>query len=171
MMTPSANSPPDHLVSILLMMASGQIKKGVFSVKSVYCLENSLSQVPQGPSDIRQSHSFWKAIWSSKILGSTKFCTWKLCHNILPTLDRLASRRVELESLVCSLCNSAIETNVHIRCDCCFTREVLCTDQARSQVCFNTDIDSLGFKDWLQFCWEQLSKSSFVAMLMLLRGI
>lgn len=86
-------------------------------------------------------------------------------------MDRLASRRVELESLVCPLCNIAIETNVHIGCDCCFTREVLCTDQTLSQVCFNTDTDSLGFKDWLQFCWEQLSKSSFAALLMFLWSI
>lgn len=94
-----------------------------------------------------------------------KFSTWKLCHNILPTLDRLVSRRVELESHICPLCNIANETNVHIGGDCSFTRDVLSTDEALAQVCFRMEAADFEFKEWLQFCWQRLTKSIFARLL------
>lgn len=137
----SIHSPPDHLTW-------QPERHGGFTVKLAYRLETSLTEVTHSDPEVRSLvQNFWKAIWSSKVSGSVKFCIWKLCHNILPTLDRLATRRVELESQICPLCNVANETNVHIGSDCSFTRDVLSTDEALAQVCFRIEGADFEFKE------------------------
>lgn len=105
----SPSSPPDRLVW-------NQEQKGFFfPVKSAYRLELSSIQVTNSE-PIRSNVSvFGRGFCIPRFLASSvKFCIWKLCHNILPTLDQLASRWVVLESQACPLCNVADETNIHL---------------------------------------------------------
>lgn len=159
----SVHSPSDRLVWNL-------DPQGVFSVKTAYGLEFSSqgkSYFTSGPT----SQKFWKGLWHSKVPSSAKFLVWKLCHNILPTLDRLTSRQVVLESLTYPLCNIANESNVHLGLECCFTRIVLRSNPSLTQVCFTVEADSLGIKDWLGYCGAQLSSKSFECLIIFLWGI
>ena len=123
----------------------------LFSVKTAYRLKHSSQLVPSSVTTGHSSNFFWKGMWNSKVPSSVKFNVWKLCHNILPTRDRLASKRVVLESHICLLCNTADESNVHLGSDYNFTREVLSTDLAFAQVFFITEAISKGMKEWFEY--------------------
>ncbi|XP_040363828.1 uncharacterized protein LOC112169513 [Rosa chinensis] len=99
-------------------------KKCMFTVKSAYHSAFSRKASTLPPSVVANQR-VWKKIWNAKMPSSAKVTAWKICHNILPTMDRLDSRHVELESQVCVLCNVETETIIHICRNCTFTRDVL----------------------------------------------
>ncbi|XP_062019515.1 uncharacterized protein LOC133736097 [Rosa rugosa] len=120
-------------------------KKGMFTVKSAYR--------------------------SAKMPSSAKVTAWKICHNILPAMDRLDSRHVELESQVCVLCNVETETIIHICRNCTFTRDVFSSNASIMGCCLGSATDELDALSWLHYCSDKLSKTTFTRLLFLIWGI
>ncbi|XP_062028303.1 uncharacterized protein LOC133744174 [Rosa rugosa] len=102
-------------------------RNGVFSVRTAYRYSFSTSPCRR-PFDLMVNGGFWKKLWKVLIPNAAKIFIWRVCHNILPSLERLASKSVELESQVCKLCGQGVETTLHIYRDCPFTQEVLKQD-------------------------------------------
>ncbi|KAL6132982.1 hypothetical protein ACLB2K_065219 [Fragaria x ananassa] len=96
---------------------------------------------------------------------------WRVCHNILQSLARLASKHVELDSLNCSLCDNGVETILHLCRECPFTRHVLKSNVAISQVCLNPAVLQLELLDWLSICVNELSSLLLGELVYLLWGI
>lgn len=63
-------------------------------------------------------------VWSSFHVPKTSFLSWMMCHNSLPTKDRVAKFR-EVENPLCELCGVVNETRDHLFFDCCYARQVL----------------------------------------------
>ncbi|PRQ38773.1 putative ribonuclease H-like domain, reverse transcriptase zinc-binding domain-containing protein [Rosa chinensis] len=131
-------------------------RNGVFSVRTAY--QYSFSTSPcRRPFDLMVNGGFWKKLWKVLIPNAAKIFIWRICHNILPSLERLASKSVELESQVCKLCGQGVETTLHICRDCPFTQEVLQQDGILGQVCFHPQSDNFSLFIWLSYCASNLS--------------
>ncbi|XP_062021164.1 uncharacterized protein LOC133737669 [Rosa rugosa] len=74
-------------------------KNGKFTVKSAYRQDFSMSN-SRSPFQVSVGVNFWKKIWKVVIPNSAKVHIWRVCHNILPSLERLASKRVVLETQI-----------------------------------------------------------------------
>ncbi|XP_062008818.1 uncharacterized protein LOC133725545 [Rosa rugosa] len=96
---------------------------------------------------------------------------WKICNDILPSLDRLLTKHVNLESQLCVLCIGRQETTLHLCRDCPFTRAVLNSSQTLDHVCFTTETDSLSVLDWIKFCSGKLTTQHFDMLIFLLWGV
>ncbi|CAN1175048.1 Putative ribonuclease H protein At1g65750 [Linum perenne] len=65
--------------------------------------------------------SVWRVVWSLRIQPKLRFFLWRLCHRILPTIDDLNRRGIELPSL-CPVCLRQDETLEHLLFNCTVTR-------------------------------------------------
>lgn len=83
--------------------------KGCFTVKSYY-------RLLQGKADATYSQ-FWKKLWSLKLPGKILNLVWRVCNLCVPTLTRLSSRRIQLDT-VCQWCRAQHETNTHVFFGC-----------------------------------------------------
>ncbi|KAA3469415.1 reverse transcriptase [Gossypium australe] len=91
---------------------------GFFSSKSAYSWL-ILKQIGFGP-----HRFFWRIIWKLKILPKIRIFGWRLGHDILPTYDKIANFRSELNSF-CPRCGNDKETLIHALKDCPKARAVL----------------------------------------------
>ncbi|XP_062007626.1 uncharacterized protein LOC133724796 [Rosa rugosa] len=66
-------------------------RKGEFSVKTAYRFSFFHSSC-RSPFTLAVNGDFWKRIWKVLIPNAAKVFAWRVCHDILPSLDRLASR-------------------------------------------------------------------------------
>jgi hypothetical protein len=77
---------------------------GMFSIKSVYHMENELQAIRRsGSSREGTRDSVWKIIWNLKIPNAVKIFMWKACNDLLPTKVNLLRRGVVSDSL-CLIC-------------------------------------------------------------------
>ncbi|XP_062010699.1 uncharacterized protein LOC133727086 [Rosa rugosa] len=83
-------------------------RDGVFSVKTAYRKSFSLSP-SRRPNTLTVNGEFWKKIWRGAIPSSARVHAWRVCNNILPSLERLAAKHVVLESQLCVLCEAEQE--------------------------------------------------------------
>ncbi|XP_062014109.1 uncharacterized protein LOC133730559 [Rosa rugosa] len=158
----SARSPDDRLTWHLG-------KQGMFTVKSAY--RHAFSKNASTLSlSVVSNQRVWKNIWHAKIPSTAKVNAWRICHNILPTLDRLPSKNVILESQSCVFCNE-VETIIHLTRDCAFTREVLSTNLQIAGSCFGGDSDQMDALNWLNLCVRKLSKIDYDQLLHFIWGI
>ncbi|PRQ37209.1 putative reverse transcriptase zinc-binding domain-containing protein [Rosa chinensis] len=88
----------------------------------------------RSPFQLSVGVNFWKKLWKITIPNSAKVHIWRVCHNMLPSMERLASKRVELDSQVCVLCCSALETTLHICRDCPYTKQLLQSNGVLTQL-------------------------------------
>ncbi|XP_062009553.1 uncharacterized protein LOC133726094 [Rosa rugosa] len=145
-------------------------KHGKFTVKIAYRF--SFSTSPScSPFDLFVGVSFWKKLWKVVIPNSAKVHIWRVYHNILPSLERLASKRVVLESMTCPLCMMEIETTIHLCRDCSFTKQVLQTNGILAQVCYNPHFVHFDLLEWLSSCATELSLELLGILVYLLRGV
>ncbi|XP_062014134.1 uncharacterized protein LOC133730589 [Rosa rugosa] len=77
---------------------------GSFSVKTAYRYLFGISS-SRRPSTVPVHGDFWKKIWKGVIPTSAKVHVWRVCNDILPSLERLVSKHVPLESYTCVLCD------------------------------------------------------------------
>lgn len=145
-------------------------KSGIFSVKTAYRYSFHHSQVHQ-PFDLTVGVAFWKKIWKVNIPNGAKVNIWRVCHNILPTLEKLQSKHVPLESVICLLCAHETESPIHLCRDCPFTRQVIQSNNILSQVCLNPASLHLNLWEWLNKYSQNLSSPMFGELISLLWGI
>ncbi|XP_024178733.1 uncharacterized protein LOC112184728 [Rosa chinensis] len=86
-----------------------------------------------------------------------KIYIWKVCHDILPSLDRLVSKCVVLESQLCILCGVSVELTLHICRDCPYKKQVLQNHGVLRQVCYHPQAENLELLPWLNYCVKSLA--------------
>ena len=72
---------------------------------------------------IQQRNSFWKIVWTARVIPKVKIFMWRLLHNILPTAENLRMKGVNLQG-GCLVCGHSDETAVHIMFQCKLSKEV-----------------------------------------------
>lgn len=80
---------------------------GEYSVSSTYCA--LLDQ--QGVGDDRPVFAM---LWKLPVPPKVKLFLWRLFLNRLPTRSNLFDRGIQIQSTVCLLCSSTVETDVHL---------------------------------------------------------
>ncbi|XP_024164256.1 uncharacterized protein LOC112171284 [Rosa chinensis] len=114
---------------------------------------------------------FWKTLWKVLIPNSAKVHVWRVCNNILPSLERLASKHVNVESQTCVLCEVEMETTLHLCRNCSYTNQVLYANPYLTRTCYDPQTDHLNVLDWLRFCAKELSIKELGDLMYLLWGI
>uniref|UniRef100_A0A2N9HPK1 Reverse transcriptase domain-containing protein n=1 Tax=Fagus sylvatica TaxID=28930 RepID=A0A2N9HPK1_FAGSY len=92
-------------------------RSGTFSTKIAFWIDQQPRFDNTGP----LSKAEWKSLWKLKIHDRLKLLLWKLAWNSLPTRDNLGVR-FHLDSLLCPLCDSGIETLKHLFIECPISR-------------------------------------------------
>ncbi|KAH9786019.1 reverse transcriptase domain-containing protein [Citrus sinensis] len=87
--------------------------KGQFTVRSCYNLLNSEANVT--------SSRVWKRLWGLEVPGKVKHFFWCALMNVLPTVDNLRPRKVEV-SPICPICNAENESVLHCLVECLFAQ-------------------------------------------------
>ncbi|XP_062028872.1 uncharacterized protein LOC133744858 [Rosa rugosa] len=145
-------------------------RDGKYSVKTAYRFSFSHSN-SRSPFELFVGVDFWKKLWKVVMPSSAKIHIWRVCHNILPSKDRLLSRRVPLETQVCVLCESATETSLHICRDCPFTKQVLQGNGVLVHTCFSPQALNCDLLGWLSICVQALSLKDLGDLLFLLWSV
>ncbi|XP_019172490.1 PREDICTED: uncharacterized protein LOC109167594 [Ipomoea nil] len=92
----------------------GRDLRGCYSVKDGY---RRLGEV-NGP-----CLPVWGNLWSLQVPPRWRIFMWRALSDILPTLDNLINRRVELIN-ICPVCGMEEETIMHVLCSCSFSSQV-----------------------------------------------
>ncbi|XVF28838.1 hypothetical protein REPUB_Repub15cG0066500 [Reevesia pubescens] len=110
-------------------------QNGLFTVKSGYIAQMEfLSQLSDGTSSGLSSSNLvskgggfaglWKILWNLNVPNKVKVFGWRVCNNILPTLDTPKKRKIIMSDL-CQLCSEFPESILHVLRDCHFATKVL----------------------------------------------
>ncbi|KAA3477110.1 reverse transcriptase [Gossypium australe] len=91
---------------------------GYFTIKSAYSWL-LLKEMGFGPHRI-----YWKAIWKLNTLPKIRVFAWRVGHEILSTMVKIASIRHGVDKS-CQRCGAEAETLLHTLKDCPISREVL----------------------------------------------
>ncbi|KAM7523192.1 hypothetical protein LguiA_013094 [Lonicera macranthoides] len=93
-------------------------EKGLYTIKSG-CRKLAASSLPVlGPSLIP-----WQSVWSLNVPGKVKNFLWRAFFLSLPTKSALQARHVDIEN-ICPLCNSEVETDIHLLISCLEVRAI-----------------------------------------------
>ncbi|WOG87677.1 hypothetical protein DCAR_0206908 [Daucus carota subsp. sativus] len=90
---------------------------GIFSIKTAY----NLIQEAKPVLNHYNNPCFWKRTWNLHIPPKVKNFMWRAITGCLPTKDMLHLKKVSI-NVICSLCNSEIETTSHIFLECSFAK-------------------------------------------------
>ncbi|KAL0402036.1 UNVERIFIED_CONTAM: hypothetical protein Slati_4233500 [Sesamum latifolium] len=96
--------------------------RGRFTVKSAHHLALKISE-SGAPSSSGGLHSDLNFLWQRKVPNKVKIFGWKVCHNALPALHNLATRRVDVSDC-CPLCSQTGELLEHTLVTCPFARQI-----------------------------------------------
>ncbi|XP_042972749.1 uncharacterized protein LOC122304550 [Carya illinoinensis] len=92
----------------------GYTANGIFTVRSAYYLQQSLVRQMKGEcSSIVTGSIDWKHLWSLNVPMKIKLFVWKAAHNVLPTLQNLAIKKV-VDVDLCSICKREVESAPHV---------------------------------------------------------
>ncbi|XP_060959161.1 uncharacterized protein LOC115699843 [Cannabis sativa] len=89
---------------------------GLFTVKSVYHLAVTSSDIPSS-SSFDQSKRFWSKIWSFSVPSKVKHLVWHVLSNSAPVASLLFLRHI-IPSPICPLCHLKWETVEHALLEC-----------------------------------------------------
>ncbi|KAK4428034.1 putative ribonuclease H protein [Sesamum alatum] len=56
---------------------------------------------------------FWRSLWGMKIPPRVRIFIWRACNGAFPTLEKLARRRIEIETQ-CPFCVEPVESLMHL---------------------------------------------------------
>ncbi|XP_062029045.1 uncharacterized protein LOC133745065 [Rosa rugosa] len=159
----SRRTMPDRLVWKLE-------KNGEFFVKTAYrfSFSHSSSRIPF---TLSVNESFWKRVWKVLIPNAAKVFAWRVCHDILPSLERLAMRHVQVDSQGCVLCEGSSESTLHLCRDCPFTRQVLQGHVMLQRTCFAPQVEECDLLTWFNYCVKSLSLTDLGTLIFLLWSI
>lgn len=88
-----------------------------------------------------------KAIWSAKVEGKHRFFAWLLVQSKLLTADKLMVRNWPCNP-VCSLCEQAHESAVHLALHCVYAKEVWWLVSNWSEGLIQIPADGTGIEEW-----------------------
>ncbi|XP_062014459.1 uncharacterized protein LOC133730987 [Rosa rugosa] len=144
--------------------------KGLFSTKSAYKLAVESSLLGTGVVASSIVHpSIWKKLWDATVPGKIKVHVWRVCANILPTVDKLRSKRVFLDQ-GCCFCNDGDESVEHISRDCSFVGDLLgCFPGLISVLSRAVRVGSM--LDWVARCVGMLSSDNFALLMMVIWSV
>ncbi|GAA0142019.1 hypothetical protein LIER_35498 [Lithospermum erythrorhizon] len=95
-----------------------------FTIKHAYKLYISMKDEGATTSDMQDiTSSFFNRMWDIKIPSKVKHFLWRAVHNMLPTVDNLVKRKVNLEQGY-KFCNNQREDIMHVFNDCAFSQEI-----------------------------------------------
>ena len=94
----------------------GKEEPGQFSVTSTY--EILSNQVRGHQSEV------YKLLWKAKAFPNAVVTAWRVLLDKLPTRVNLNKRRVQLNSMVCPLCQHEEESSQHLFMECCHAQKV-----------------------------------------------
>ena len=87
------------------------------------------------------------------MLGKVRNFLWRVATNVLPTVDNLIRRRVDIMR-TCSLCNACNETVIHALLECGFAKSCW----------ISSAVGVLGhyssFLDWLELIFSTYSREN-----------
>ncbi|KAL5741239.1 hypothetical protein ACOSP7_027971 [Xanthoceras sorbifolium] len=86
-------------------------KTGEYSVKSGYRVAAREKLSLSGSSSSSDS-KWWLALWNLNIPPKIKIFIWRVCHNVIPSLCNLCSRKIVVDPC-CSRCGDAPESSAH----------------------------------------------------------
>ncbi|CAI9760115.1 unnamed protein product [Fraxinus pennsylvanica] len=114
-------------------------KKGVYSVRSGYKSLMADSFIHS----YSTTENFWKELWRLKIPAKVRNLIWRASLNVLPTVDQLRVRKVEVDSH-CPVCSIHDESVLHAFVSCEFAQKIW---EAVGVV--NSPTMAANFKDWI----------------------
>lgn len=103
----------------------------------------------------------WTEMWRLDILPKVKNFFWRACNLVLPTADVLVMKQVRCNT-VCCLCQSELESVLHVLVECNVARMVWFS--------FDPGISVMGFGDftgWVSHHMKLLSSNKKCLMIML----
>ncbi|KAF7842138.1 hypothetical protein G2W53_004436 [Senna tora] len=99
---------------------------GAFSIKSCYklAMEESWKQISLTPNLFCKVPSvLWKSIWKLPVLSRFKVFLWRMCLDILPTVEALERRGMLIEDK-CPWCNIEDEIGYHVLVECDILKQI-----------------------------------------------
>ncbi|CAN1327976.1 hypothetical protein LINPERPRIM_LOCUS34304, partial [Linum perenne] len=92
---------------------------GQYSTSSGYVFAYSFRKKKKTPPSLAAPTDaiLWRSVWSLCIQPKLRFFLWRLCHRILPTIEGLNARDMDLDPL-CPVCLQLPETVEHILFSC-----------------------------------------------------
>ncbi|KAL5808022.1 hypothetical protein ACOSQ3_028713 [Xanthoceras sorbifolium] len=97
-------------------------KNGEYSVKSGYRVAAQEKLSLSGSSSSPDS-KWWLALWNLNIPPKIKIFIWRVCHNAIPSLCNLCSRKIVVDPC-CSRCGDAPESSAHALFWCSSVRPI-----------------------------------------------
>ncbi|KAL5790036.1 hypothetical protein ACOSQ2_004924 [Xanthoceras sorbifolium] len=97
-------------------------KTGEYSVKSGYRVAAQEKLSLKGSSSCPDS-KWWLALWNLNIPPKVKIFIWRVCHNAIPSLCNLCSRKIVVDPC-CSRCGDAPESSAHALFWCSSVRPI-----------------------------------------------
>ena len=85
-----------------------------FSVRSAYKAREILGK--EGP-QIENRSMIWKSIWMAKVVPKVRIFMWRLIHNIVPTVQNLRGKGLQLVNRCC-VCDQEGESTFHVMFEC-----------------------------------------------------
>lgn len=73
--------------------------------------------------DVSLRSPIWATLWKTELQPKVKFFEWHLIHLILPSVDNLARRSLQVQN-ICCLCNNGPDTLEHIFFTCQFANSI-----------------------------------------------
>ncbi|KAF5190320.1 Ribonuclease h-like superfamily protein [Thalictrum thalictroides] len=126
-------------------------KKGVFNIKSAYLRDTA----NDGNSSTQEENKVvFKKIWRLKTHANVMVFIWKLFSGILPTGDKLASRKM-VGDFTCCWCNAEIESIDHCFFKCDWIQRLWFLSPLNLIVAVQDDCDS---RKWIKLFlkWNQI---------------
>ncbi|KAL0416468.1 UNVERIFIED_CONTAM: hypothetical protein Slati_3478700 [Sesamum latifolium] len=104
-------------------------RTGWFSIKRAYrhaVTMRDRSMASSSHSNLHLTHgrgSLWLMLWRVRVPPKVKLLMWRLCRETLPTMELLARRAVDVDT-ICAVCGVGVESIRHIFWECSFARQV-----------------------------------------------
>ncbi|XP_024178139.1 uncharacterized protein LOC112184080 [Rosa chinensis] len=139
-------------------------KKGFYSVKSANWIarEQVLQNVLTSTSNGDPFNVLWQQLWKAKIPGKVLICNWRACNNLLATRERLLAKGYT-GTIECLLCQSRIEDNYHLFCQCPLAKQILSAPPFNLQ---HTLVPTMSFKEWMLERAQQLKLETLEKLMM-----
>ena len=84
---------------------------GQLFVRSAYC--KAMEILGKERPHIENKPIIWKSIWMAKVIPKVRIFMWRLIHNIVPTVQNLRRKGLQLVNRCC-VCGQEGESTFHV---------------------------------------------------------